>query len=41
MSKDLTLVTLPGVGHNSQHTGDIAFVTGVLRSWLALKGFAE
>lgn len=41
MSKDLTLVTLPGVGHNSQNTGDIAFVTGMLRSWLALQGFAE
>ena len=41
MSKDLTLVTLPGVGHNSQNTGDIAFVTGMLEAWLELKGFGE
>ena len=41
MSKDLTLVTLPGVGHNSQNTGDIGFVTGMLEAWLELKGFME
>jgi pimeloyl-ACP methyl ester carboxylesterase len=37
MGKDLTLVTLPGVGHNSQNTGDVSFVTDMLRSWLALQ----
>jgi pimeloyl-ACP methyl ester carboxylesterase len=37
MAKDLTLVTLPGVGHNSQNTGDIAFVTSMLRSWLQMQ----
>ncbi len=35
--QDLTLVTLPGVGHNSQNTGDVAFVTQMLRSWLELQ----
>ena len=39
MTQDLTLLTLPGVGHNSQNTGDIAFVTGMLQAWLELKGF--
>ena len=38
MTEDLTLVTLPGVGHNSQNTGDVAFVTGMLESWLELQG---
>jgi hypothetical protein len=37
MAGDLTLVTLPGVGHNSQNTGDIEFVTGMLQAWLQLK----
>ena len=37
MGKDFTLVTLPGVGHNSQNTGDIPFVTNMLRSWLKLQ----
>jgi|TARA_B100001971_G_scaffold167865_1_gene159120 pimeloyl-ACP methyl ester carboxylesterase len=37
MGQDLTLVTLPGVGHNSQNTGDIPFVTNMLRSWLELQ----
>ncbi len=39
MSKDLTLVTLPGVAHDSQNTGDVEFVTGMLESWLELQGF--
>jgi len=37
MGRDLTLVTLPGVGHNSQNTEDIAFVTSVLRAWLTMQ----
>ncbi len=37
LARDLTLVTLPGVGHNSQNTGDIAFVTRMLRAWLDLQ----
>ena len=37
MTEDLTLVTLPGIAHNSQNTGDVAFVTGMLESWLKLK----
>lgn len=36
LDKDLTLVTLPGVGHNS-HLGPIDFVTGMMKSWLDLK----
>ena len=37
MAKDLTLVTLPGVGHNSQNTGDVEFVTSMMRSWLTMQ----
>ncbi len=37
MGRDLTLVTLPGIGHNSQNTGDIAFVTTMLSSWLEMQ----
>ena len=37
LGKDFTLVTLPGVGHNSQNTADIPFVTNMLRSWLELQ----
>lgn len=37
MGRDLTLVTLPGIGHNSQNTGDIQFVTTMLRSWLEMQ----
>ncbi len=37
MGKDLTLVTLPGVGHNSQNTADITFVTSMLRAWLKMQ----
>lgn len=37
MGRDFTLVTLPGIGHNSQNTGDIQFVTTMLRSWLELQ----
>ncbi|MEX0965366.1 MAG: alpha/beta hydrolase [Pseudohongiellaceae bacterium] len=37
MGKDLTLVTLPGIGHNSQNTGDVQFVTTMLRSWLEMQ----
>ena len=37
MGRDLTLVTLPGVGHNSQNTGDIKFVTSMLRAWLEMQ----
>jgi pimeloyl-ACP methyl ester carboxylesterase len=37
MGRDFTLVTLPGVGHNSQNTGDIQFVTSMLRSWLEMQ----
>jgi pimeloyl-ACP methyl ester carboxylesterase len=37
MGRDLTLITLPGVGHNSQNSGDIPFVTNLMRSWLALQ----
>ena len=31
MGKDFTLVTLPGVAHNSQNTEDVAFLTNMLR----------
>lgn len=35
---DLTLVTLPGVGHNSHNTGPyVEFATGMLESWLELE----
>ncbi|MEE2638608.1 MAG: alpha/beta hydrolase [Acidobacteriota bacterium] len=37
IAKDLTLVTLPGVGHNSQNTGDVDFVTNLLHAWLRLQ----
>ena len=37
MGRDFTLVTLPGIGHNSQNTGDIQFVTTMLRSWLEMQ----
>jgi pimeloyl-ACP methyl ester carboxylesterase len=37
MGRDFTLVTLPGIGHNSQNTGDIQFVTSMLRSWLEMQ----
>jgi pimeloyl-ACP methyl ester carboxylesterase len=37
MGKDLTLVTLPGVGHNSQNTADTAFVTSMLRAWMEMQ----
>jgi DNA gyrase subunit B len=37
MGRDFTLVTLPGIGHNSQNTGDIQFVTTMLRSWLDMQ----
>lgn len=33
---DLTLMTLPGVGHDSQNTGDVALVTRMLEAWLKL-----
>ena len=36
LEKDLTLVTLPGVGHNSQH-GPIEFMNGLMKTWLQLK----
>ena len=36
LDKDLTLVTLPGVGHNS-HFESPEFTTGMLRSWLMLQ----
>lgn len=37
MGRDFTLVTLPGIGHNSQNTGDIEYVTSMLRAWLTLQ----
>ena len=37
MGRDFTLMTLPGIGHNSQNTGDVPFVTNMLRSWLTLQ----
>ena len=36
LDKDLTLVTLPGVGHNS-HLGAADFSTGMMSAWLELK----
>lgn len=36
LDEDLTLVTLPGVGHDSHH-GPIEFVTGLMKAWLDLK----
>ncbi len=36
LDHDLTLVTLPGVGHNSQH-GPIDFTSGLMKSWIALQ----
>jgi epoxide hydrolase 4 len=38
LDKDLTLVTLPGVGHVSENTGPIEFENGMLKAWLGLKG---
>jgi hypothetical protein len=39
LSRDLTLITLPGVGHNSPYIGPIEYVNGMLKAWLELKGF--
>lgn len=39
LEKDFTLITLPGVGHNSPYTGPIDYVNRALTSWLELKGF--
>ena len=36
LDQDLTLVTLPGVGHNS-HLGPIKFTAGLMKAWLLLK----
>lgn len=36
LDQDLTLVTLPGVGHNSHH-GPVDFVSGLMKHWLDLK----
>ena len=36
LEKDLTLVTLPGVGHNS-HLGPTGFTSGLMKAWLELK----
>lgn len=36
LDKDLTLVTLPGVGHNS-HLDSSEFVSGMMKNWLDLK----
>jgi epoxide hydrolase 4 len=38
LDKDLTLVTLPGVGHVSENTGPIEFENGILKAWLRLRG---
>jgi pimeloyl-ACP methyl ester carboxylesterase len=39
LSKDLTLVTLPGVGHNSPYNGPVEYENRMLKAWLELKGF--
>jgi epoxide hydrolase 4 len=39
LSKDLTLITLPGVGHNSPYSGPIEYINGMLKAWLELHRF--